>query len=168
MRLYRKFMLVTAVTAVAAAGLTTASSYPSAASSTGHTAKHTTTIHVVQGNKAVFTNVDVGPTGESIGDYVVITGPLVKPGSGTTVGSSWVICTSLGTGATAPVQCLGTSHFAAGDITIQGLFITETGRHNRLAVTGGTGAFKRARGEFVATILNDGSTDGLFRLTLQP
>jgi hypothetical protein len=163
MRLQRTFMLVTALTAVAAvaAGITPASS-------TARTAQHTTTIHVVQTNRAVFTNVDVGPAGESIGDYVVITGPLVRPGSTTTVGSTAVICTSLRTGTTAPLQCLGTCHLAAGDITIQGLFITATGRHNRLAVTGGTGAYQRARGEFVATILNDGSTDGLFRLTLQP
>jgi hypothetical protein len=163
MRLHRTFMLVTAVTAVTAvaAGMTSASS-------TAQTAQHTATIHVVQTNSAVFTNVDVGPAGDSIGDYVVITGPIVRPGSRTILGSTAVVCTSLKTATTGPLQCLGTSHLAAGDITIQGLFITETGRHNRLAVTGGTGAYQRARGEFVATILNDGSTDGFFRLTLQP
>jgi hypothetical protein len=116
--------------------------------------------------QVVATNVDVGPKGVSIGDYVVFTGALVRPGAATTVGSDAVICTVLKTEPTAPLQCVGTAQLRAGDITFQGLFVAVTGRHNTLAVTGGTHAYRTAKGEFVATALKDGSTDEVYRLNL--
>jgi hypothetical protein len=61
---------------------------------------------------------------------------------------------------------VGTAHFAAGDITFQGLFVSVTGKANVLAVTGGTGAYRTADGTVTVTILKSGATDVVFRLTL--
>ncbi|HET7476125.1 MAG TPA: hypothetical protein VFJ97_08910 [Dermatophilaceae bacterium] len=155
-----------AVTAAVLSGTPSLASTTSSDGQSSAAALRQSTIHLIQSNQAVGTNVDVGRRGESVGDYVVITGPLLHPDSGQRAGFASVVCTVLRTGATAPLQCVGTASLAGGDITIQGLFVTEQGRPNRLAVTGGTGQFRTARGEFVATIEADGSTDALFRLTL--
>jgi hypothetical protein len=126
----------------------------------------TKTIHVIQPNSAVFTNVDVGPTGDSPGDYVVITSPLLNPATHQKVGSGAVVCTLVKVTPTFPAQCVGTAHFAAGDITFQGLFVSVTGKANVLAVTGGTGAYRTADGTVTVTILKGGATDIVFRLNL--
>ncbi len=136
-------------------------------SSSGATDSGTTkTIHVIQPRSAVFTNVDVGPTGDSPGDYVVVTSPLLSPATHQRVGSGAVVCTLLKVTPTFPAQCVGTAHFAAGDITFQGLFVTVTGKANVLAITGGTGAYRTAHGTVTVTILKSGATDVVFRLIL--
>ncbi len=77
-----------------------------------------------------------------------------------------MVCTLLKATPTFPSQCVGTAHFAAGDITFQGLFVTVTGKANVLAVTGGTGAYRTAHGTVTVTILKSGATDLVFRLIL--
>jgi hypothetical protein len=139
-----------------------AASSPSSATSNSETK----TIHVIQPRSAVFTEVDVGATGPSPGDYVVITSPLLNPATRQRVGSGGVVCTLLRVTRTFPSQCVGTAHFAAGDITFQGLFVSVTGKANVLAITGGTGAYRTADGTVTVTILKSGATDVVFRLTL--
>jgi hypothetical protein len=143
-------------------------SFASASSSSSSTTSSSTTktIHVIQPNSAVFTNVDVGPTGESPGDYVVITSPFLSPATHQKVGSGAVVCTLVKVTPTFPSQCVGTASFAAGDITLQGIFLTVTGKANVLAVTGGTGAYRTAHGTVTVTILKSGATDLVFRLIL--
>jgi hypothetical protein len=137
----------------------------SSASASSGTGK-TKTIHVIQPETAVFTNVDVAPTGDSPGDHVVITGPLLRPGTNTEVGSVAAVCTLVKVTSAFPSQCVATATFAEGDVTAQGLFETVEGKPNALAVTGGTRAYRTADGTVTATILQNGATDLVFRLIL--
>ena len=131
-------------------------SFASASSSSSTTSSSTTkTIHVIQPASAVFTNVDVGPTGDSPGDYVVITSPFLSPATHQKVGSGVVVCTLVKVIPTFPSQCVGTASFSAGDITLQGIFRTVTGKANVLAVTGGTGAYEGAGGHLTVEELNE-------------
>jgi hypothetical protein len=143
-------------------------SFASASSNSSTTSTSSTTkiIHVIQPNSAVFTNVDVGATGESPGDYVVITNPFLSPTTHQKVGSGAVVCTLVKVTPTFPSQCVGTASFSAGDITFQGIFRTVEGKANVLAVTGGTGAYRTAHGTVTVTILQSGATDVVFRLIL--
>lgn len=108
----------------------------------------------------------MGATGDSPGDYVVITGPLVRPATSQRVGSVNAVCTLMQVTDQFPSQCVATASFRQGDITVQGMFLSVTGAPNVLAVTGGTGAYKTAHGTVTATILEDGATDLVFRLIL--
>jgi allene oxide cyclase-like protein len=149
--------------AVVAALLGTVTLVSSASAASGPSRK---TIHVIQSESAVFTNVDVGPTGDSPGDYVVITGALLKPATNTEVGSVVAVCTLVKVTPTFPSQCVATASLSEGDIAAQGIFESVTGKANVLAVTGGTGAYRAARGTATGTILENGATDIIFRLIL--
>jgi hypothetical protein len=161
-----KAVLAAVAVLVVTVGLMSFASASSPSSSTTTNGGTTKTIHVIQPASAVFTNVDVGPTGDSPGDYVVITSPFLNPATHQRVGSGAVVCTLVKVTPTFPSQCVGTASFAAGDITIQGIFRTVTGKGNVLAVTGGTGAYRTAHGTVTATILQSGATDVVFRLIL--
>jgi Dirigent-like protein len=163
-RSWKAVLAAVAVLVVTVGAMSFASaSSPSSSTTSSSTTK---TIHVIQPASAVFTNVDVDPTGDSPGDYVVITSPLLSPATHKKVGSAAAVCTLVKVTPTFPSQCVATGSFAAGDITIQGLFRSVTGKANVLAVTGGTGAYRTARGTVTTTILNSGATDLVFRLIL--
>jgi hypothetical protein len=155
--------VVALIGTVGAVSLASASSGPTATSDKD---RKTKTIHVIQTNEAVFTNIDVGAAGDSPGDYVVITGLLARPASSQRVGSVNAVCTLMQVTDEFPSQCVATASFRQGDITVQGMFLSVTGAPNVLAVTGGTGAYKTAHGTVTATILEDGATDLVFRLIL--
>lgn len=138
----------------------------SSSTSTATSSSTTKTIHVIQPQSAAFTFVDVGAPGPSIGDYVVITSPFLNPTTHQKVGSGAIVCTAVKHGSPPPLQCVGTASFAGGDITLQGIFVSVTGKANVLAVTGGTGAYQTARGTVTVTILPNGATDLVFRLIL--
>ncbi len=146
-------------------------SIAAASSSTSSTTSSTTstttkTIHVIEPKSAVFTFVDVGAPGPSVGDYIVITSPFLSPATHQKVGSEAVVCTAVKATPNPPLQCVGTASFAGGDITLQGIFVSVTGKANVLAVTGGTGAYQTAAGTVTVTILANGATDLVFRLIL--
>jgi hypothetical protein len=161
-----KAVLAAVAVLVVTVGLMSFASASSPSSSTTTNGGTTKTIHVIQPASAVFTNVDVGPTGDSPGDYVVITSPLLSPATHQRVGSAAAVCTLVKVTPTFPSQCVGTGSFSAGDITIQGIFRSVTGKANVLAVTGGTGAYRTAHGTVTVTILKSGATDLVFRLIL--
>jgi hypothetical protein len=160
MHRYVKAVLVVVIAALL--GTVGLVSFASASSNTSATK----TIHVVQPATAKFTNVDVGDEDESPGDYVVITSPLVKPGTDKKVGSVAAVCTLVKVTPTFPSQCVGTASLSRGDITVQGIFLSVEGKRNVLAITGGTGAYRTAHGTLTATILRSGATDLVFKLIL--
>jgi hypothetical protein len=155
--------LIALIGTVGAMSLASASSGQTATSDKDRKPK---TIHVIQTNEAVFTNIDVGATGDSPGDYVVITGPLVRPATSQRVGSVNAVCTLMQVTDEFPSQCVANASFRQGDITAQGMFLSVTGAANVLAVTGGTAAYKTAHGTVTATIVEDGATDLVFRVIL--
>jgi hypothetical protein len=102
---------------------------------------------------AVFTefapNIDVGAPGFSLGDEVVFAGDLFQGSE--QVGRVGVVCTFVSTANAAQVeaQCPGTATLPDGQITIQGVIVNRS-LNFTLPITGGSGAFDKARGQLVS------------------
>ena len=97
--------------------------------------------------------LDADPPGPSLGDRLIFTSDLVDH-AGKQVGRHGAECVTVRVEATAPpakqaiVQCVVTADFfGEGQITFQSL---AQGTENSFALTGGTGAFRTARGEAFA------------------
>ena len=99
-----------------------------------------------------FTFQDVGTPGPSLGDRLIFTSDLFDEGD-RRVGRDGADCVVVRLDLTAPpqeqqiVQCMITVELPDGQITFQGL---ARGTENLFAVTGGTGAYRTARGEAFA------------------
>jgi hypothetical protein len=89
---------------------------------------------------------DVGPSGSSQGDTFVFTNDLLQ--GNRKVGEDGGTCTvtRVDPNGAATFQCLGTNSLPGGHITVQGLTMSDTDREV-LAITGGTGRYRRAHGE---------------------
>jgi hypothetical protein len=104
--------------------------------------------------------VDVGDSGESAGDYFLFESRLMSKDGSKLLGRDSGKCT-LGVrtficDATAQV-------FGKGKITVYGAFFAEA--DTRIAITGGTGAYREAAGQLTVTDLSDGNTLLVFQLT---
>jgi hypothetical protein len=113
-----------------------------------HQADHPPVIQVVE--KAVdFAFIDLGAPGPSIGDRLTLTSDLFDS-AGQKVGRDGGECVIVRIDTSAPpaeqqvVQCLITVELAPGQITFQGI---GQGTRNFFAITGGTGAYRTARGQ---------------------
>ena len=99
-----------------------------------------------------FSFQDFGATGPSLGDRIVFTSDLFNE-AGHRVGRDGADCVVVRIDPAAPpseqqvVQCTVSVELADGQITFQGL---AQGTENYFAVTGGTGAYRKARGEALA------------------
>lgn len=96
-----------------------------------------------------FSLQDVGAPGPSLGDRLIFTGDLFDE-TKHKVGRDGADCVTVRIDPTAPtpdqqsVQCTITIVLPAGQLTFQAL---AQGTENLFAVTGGTGAYRTARGE---------------------
>lgn len=96
--------------------------------------------------------VDLGAPGPGIGDRLVFSNPLFDT-QGRVIGRDGAECVIVRIDPTEPperqqvVQCTISAQLADGQITVQGL---AQGTENYFAVTGGTGAYRNARGELLA------------------
>ncbi|MFE4552613.1 hypothetical protein [Streptomyces sp. NPDC056785] len=93
-------------------------------------------------------NLDVGKKGLSPGDGVVVAEDLYRDGRKT--GDHSVVCTYIRT-KPGELQCLGTFALPRGQITAQALLRLPVPSTVDLAITGGTGDYRSARG-FVHTV----------------
>ena len=99
-----------------------------------------------------FTFQDVGTPGPSLGDRLIFTSDLFDE-AGRQVGRDVADCVTVRIDPTAPpseqqiVQCTITVELPDGQLTLQAL---ARGTENFFAVTGGTGAYRTARGEALA------------------
>jgi hypothetical protein len=135
--------LIVAAALLATAGLVSIASASSGPNRTATSSK-TKTIHVVQSNVGVDNRVDVGPEGDSVGDYNVINTPFLDPKSNQQVGLESGVCTEI-EAAPGRSQCVTTASFPEGNSTFQGAFLFEPPKFV-LAITGGTGAYRTAHG----------------------
>jgi len=93
--------------------------------------------------------LDLGVPGPSLGDRLVFTSDLFDE-NGNNVGRDGADCVIVRIDQAAPpaqqqiVQCVVTVQLAGGQMTFQGL---AQGTENFFALTGGTGAYRNARGE---------------------
>ena len=130
-------VLLVVATVVAATG--------AAAGSGGHDRGHGhgkgKTIRVVE-HATTDTSVDLGATGDSIGDLLAFGNELFDRRNQTKVGTNQGSCIRTVPGKS--YECTWTNSLAKGQITVQGPFL-DAG-DSVLAITGGTGAYRAARG----------------------
>jgi hypothetical protein len=99
---------------------------------------------------------DTGKPGPSLGDVAIFNGGLNRP-DGAPAGEFHEVCT-LVTLADSPItsgyECSGTLALKGGTITLQGSF-TPAKPDQLNAISGGTGAFRTARGEIETQAVAD-------------
>ena len=107
----------------------------------GHDQGKGKTIRVVE-RATTDTSVDLGATGDSIGDLLAFGNELFDRGNQIKVGTDQGSCVRTVPGKA--YECTWTNALAKGQITVQGPFL-DAG-DSVLAITGGTGAYRKARG----------------------
>jgi hypothetical protein len=165
----RRIISVTAVALVLLGGSFTTASAATTTDSSHH--GRTTTLHFI--NRMVDgAQLDLGAPGLSLGDQRVFTDDLFQDGR--RVGQDHGYCTVTRITGTAPSrtvtsECLATAILPRGQITAQG---TATGPEQGApppfanAVTGGTGAYRTARGEVRISPISNTESDITMRLIL--
>jgi hypothetical protein len=159
----------TALALVLLGGSVTTASAATARDSSG--GGHPTTVHFVAStiDSAL---VDLGTSGLSLGDQAIFTDELIQDGGSS--GEGHGVCTITRITGTAPSrtvtnECLITGMLPRGQITIQGAFAfveQSMAPAHRLAVTGGTGAYRTARGQVEVRQLSATENDITIRLIL--
>jgi hypothetical protein len=142
----RAAAVVALLLAVAAITVAPASSTSSSSASAGNDGD--VEVIRVTAVTAQDTFLDLGETGESLGDQSVISEDLFRQGKN--VGKTGVVCTvvRIEEAPAVTLQCVATAELPRGQITAQGLItFTEAGPgRSRLAITGGTGRYRTAHG----------------------
>jgi hypothetical protein len=104
--------------------------------------------------KPVF--ADTGDPGPTVGDLVVVRDGVLDA-HGESAGTLNQVCTLVelnGGPLTSSYECSGSIALAAGTITMQGPLVPSQAEQTA-AVTGGTGAFEKARGQIVVRAEGD-------------
>jgi allene oxide cyclase len=155
---------LTARVAIAATAALSAGAVVATASSARPLRAHraSATIHVVE-HAVTDTEIPTGGGKDVKGNILTFNNPVFDPADKKQVGHDEGFCTRL-----APAQgiweCLWTTFLKGGQITVQGPFYDT--RNSVLSITGGTGAYRRTRGEMVLRSRNGGKEyDFIFKLT---
>jgi hypothetical protein len=108
----------------------------------GHDRGQGRTITVIE-HATTDTTTDTGATGDSVGDILTFANDVFDAADATKVGTDNGYC--LRTVKGAAFECNWTTFLAGGQITVEGPFFDA--KDSALAITGGTGRFRGARGE---------------------
>ena len=109
-------------------------------------------LHLFERSEGDLVYIDLGAPGPSIGDRLTFSNPIFDT-SGARVGRDAAECVIVRVDPTEPparqqvVQCTISVQLTDGQITTQGM---AQGTENYFAVTGGTGAYREAKGEVLA------------------
>jgi allene oxide cyclase len=128
--------IVVLVVAVSASG-----SQPSAAKHRGHDAKRVKTITVIE-HATSDTTTDTGAKGDSVGDVLTFANDVFDAADATKVGTDQGYCIRVVAGTS--YECTWTTFLPDGQIVVAGPFFDA--KDSTLAVTGGTGQYRNARG----------------------
>jgi len=110
----------------------------------------------VIGHATSFHSVQANPPAVSPGDELFIGGVVMRPGSpNATIGTFGVHCAA--TGADGQILCNAAYSLPRGEITAEVLVAAQPPQTFNAAITGGTGAYRNARGWGTIVTLN--STD---------
>lgn len=149
--------------AVAATAALTIGAILATGSSAAASRAHATgaTVHVVE-HAITDTEIPTGGGKDVKGNILTFNNPVFDAADKKQVGHDEGFCTRI-----APKQgiweCLWTTFLARGQITVQGPFYDT--RNSVLSITGGTGAYRSARGEMVLRSRNGGKEyDFIFKL----
>jgi|SRR5215217_2001157 len=136
-----------AIAAVALGGSAYADAAPKAHAAHGHGA----TIRLLEASETVQPAfVDNGAPGPSAGDVVVVRDGVLRS-DGSPAGTFNQVCTlvkAVGGPLTSEYECTGSLALATGTITMAGPFNPAKAEQSA-ALTGGTGAYRTARGEVI-------------------
>jgi hypothetical protein len=122
-----------------------------------------TTVTVVE-HANTDTEVPVAPGGkDEKGDILTFVNPIFNAGDTRQVGHDEGFCTRLDP-KNGVWECLWTTFLKGGQITVQGPFYDT--KNSTLSITGGTGAYKTARGQMKLKSLDGGKKyDFIFELS---
>lgn len=115
---------------------------PSAKRSGGGHGPQRKTITVIE-HATTDTTTDTGAKGDSVGDILTFANEVFDAADTTKVGTDNGYC--LRTVAGAAYECNWTTFLAGGQVTVEGPFFDA--KNSTLAITGGTGRYRDARGE---------------------
>jgi hypothetical protein len=117
-------------------------------------------IHVVE-HATTDATTDTGDPGDSSGDILTFANEVFDASDSTKVGTDQGYCIRI----TAPgsYECNWTTFLEDGQITVEGPFFDTS--DSVVAITGGTGAYRNARGQMVLKARNGGTEfDFIFRV----
>jgi allene oxide cyclase len=106
--------------------------------------RHPQTVHVIE-HALTDTVVDTGKKGDSTGDLLTFHNPVFNAADTSQVGRDQGQCIRIVAGASW--ECTWTTFLPGGHITVEGPFFDT--RNSVIAVTGGTGVYRNARGAMV-------------------
>src|SRR5262245_45736016 len=101
------------------------------------------------------TVIDNGDSGDSIGDLLAFGNPIYDPANQTKLGDDQGSCVRTVVGKSW--ECMYTLILPEGQITVQGPFYDAA--DSTLAITGGTGAYRDARGQMTLHARNEQGTE---------
>jgi allene oxide cyclase len=109
-------------------------------------------IHVIE-HATTDATTDTGPAGDSSGDVLTFANDVYDAADAAKVGTDQGYCIRI----TAPgsYECNWTTFLARGQITVEGPFFDAA--DSVLAITGGTGAYRNARGQMELKARNGGT-----------
>jgi allene oxide cyclase len=120
----------------------------------------THTIHVIE-HADTDTTIDVGKKGDSTGDILTFHNKVFDKQDKKSVGKDLGRCIRIETGSS--YECAWTTILHDGQITVDGPFYDD--HDSVLAITSGTGAYRRARGEMLLRSRKGGTEfDFVFKL----
>jgi allene oxide cyclase len=96
---------------------------------------------------------DTGAAGDSVGDILTFANPVFDAADATQVGTDQGYCIRVVKGAA--YECTWTTFLADGQIVVDGPFFDA--KDSTLAITGGTGRYRGARGEMELKSLSGGT-----------
>lgn len=156
--------VVAAVTATGVAVSAAQAGQDAHARSSGPVGTSLAARHITVVERAVSdTVVDLGPRGDSRGDLLAFANPVYNRTNANRVGRDQGSCVR--TVAGKAWQCSFTTRLAKGSLVVEGPFYDT--RDSVLAITGGTGAYSRARGVMHLHARNAQGTLITFRFTVQ-
>jgi allene oxide cyclase len=140
----RVLSIVVPVAAVVAlvVALTASASGSGRGEGSGHDRGQGKTITVIE-HATTDTTTDTGAQGDSVGDMLTFANDVFDAADATKVGTDNGYC--LRTVKAAAYECNWTTFLAGGHITVEGPFFDA--KDSTLAITGGTGRYRGARGE---------------------
>ena len=118
-------------------------------------------IHVVE-HPITDQVIDIGAPNDSPGDQLPFANPVFDAANKHQVGSDQGNCIRAST-KQGRWECMWTTFLNGGQITVEGPFI-DSKTNTQLAVTGGTGTFRNARGQMLLHVRADGNFDFVFSL----
>ncbi len=106
--------------------------------------------------------IDIGKRGDSPGDQLPFANPIFNAGNTQRVGSDQGNCVRA-SASQGRWECMWTTFLPGGQVTVEGPFL-DARATTLLAVTGGTGQYRNARGQMILHVRADGNFDFVFEL----